>query len=92
MIYTDRKDITETDCISLLENKPSEVSKILFHAHKQAKRIKKKIEEIDEQKLLHYWQTEKLSSSRISQWKSMLPVQSTENKDISVFQVFESGL
>ncbi len=84
-----------------IESEPSEVPRIQFHLHKQAKEIKERIEKIDEAKLMHYWRVKKLSSDRMPQWGEMLPDQDSEymvrktrggDKNFSIFQIFESGL
>jgi len=68
------------------------VPKIYYNMFVRANAIKKKIDELPEEILKHYWRVDKLDKNRLLFWKRLLDKKSSDDLSISALDIFRSGL
>lgn len=76
-----------------IKNKSLLLPRVAYKLSEKAKNISQKIEEINENDLLHYWRVEKIEKDRLSQWKKLLNEKSDYAAlNIKASDIFEAGL
>ena len=68
------------------------VPKIYYSMFVRANAIKKKVDELPEEVVKHYWRIDKLSKNRLLFWKRLLDKKSLDDLSVSASDIFESGI
>ena len=68
------------------------VPKIYYNMFVRANAIKKKVDELPEEILKHYWRVDKLDKNRLLFWKKLLNEKSSDDLSVSALDIFRSGL
>ena len=68
------------------------VPKIYYNMFVRANAIKKKIDELPEEILKHYWRVDKLDKNRLLFWKKLFNKKSSDDLPVSALDIFRSGL
>ena len=70
------------------------IPKIFSHLYKRAKDIQKRLGEISEETLSHYWRVEEIETNRVDQWKKLINERASvgDQLDCLASDVHEAGL